>query len=233
MKLLPTRMDINKAKADERKREVDEGLSLARKVDALRETKADEERKLLEYRAGMIAKVQAEIDAYISERDSLRRENENLIETRKELIKPLDEEWKEINLERENLAKEKQSFYLSKEQLRIEEENLQIEQKKLTKTSAQINDHLNEITQAKQSILDMEKFTRKEYELAQKERRIQKESYETEVGKVKELKTQYEVGIETNKKEESILKEIREELNNEKRILEDRIATFERSKQRK
>ena len=233
MKLLPTRIDINKAKADERKREIDEGLSLARKVDALRETKSNEERKLLEYRSGMIAKVQAEINAYVSERDSLRRENENLIETRKELIKPLDEEWKEINLERENLAKEKQSFYLSKEELRIAEENLQIEQKKLNKTSVQINDHLNEITKAKQSILDMQAFTRKEYELAQKERRTQKENYETEIRKVKELKTQYEVGITTNKKEESILKEIREELEKEKRILEDRIATFNRTLQRK
>ena len=88
-------------------------------------------------------------------------------------------------------------------------------------------------TQAKQSILDMQKFTRKEYELAQKDRATQKENYEKEVNSVKELKRQYEIGIETNKQEESILKEIREELNKEKRTLEDRIATLNRSLQRK
>lgn len=44
------KQDIDTSKADERKREIDEAVKLARKIDFLRKTLADEEARLYRWR---------------------------------------------------------------------------------------------------------------------------------------------------------------------------------------
>lgn len=77
MKLL-RKNEINVAKSNERKIEIDTGLALARKVDSLREMVSKEEKNLQMFRDETTKIVQAEIDDLIKERDELRDEIEEL-----------------------------------------------------------------------------------------------------------------------------------------------------------
>lgn len=72
-RLLPKNI-VNATLAQERKIEIDKGIKLAKAIEALRETKVEEEQKLERFRSETIAKVQIEIDSYIKERDFLRKE---------------------------------------------------------------------------------------------------------------------------------------------------------------
>lgn len=95
-KLLDKRI-VSAEVATQKKRQIDEGIRIAKKVDALRETKQEEEQNLDRFREENIRRVQIEIDAKIRERDELRREVENLHGERLRLIAPLDEEWAKVN----------------------------------------------------------------------------------------------------------------------------------------
>ncbi len=72
-RLLPKNI-VNATLAQERKVEIDKGLKLTKAIEALRETKIEEEQKLERFRVETIARVQIEIDAAIRERDSIKRE---------------------------------------------------------------------------------------------------------------------------------------------------------------
>ncbi len=74
MKLLPKRV-VNAELALQKKRDIDSGLELARKIDALRETLATEEKNLEQFRTHTIGSVQVEVDAKVHERDALEAEN--------------------------------------------------------------------------------------------------------------------------------------------------------------
>lgn len=64
--------------AQERKVEIDKGVKLAKAIEALRETKVEEEQTLERFRVETIQKVQIEIDSYIRKRDALKEEIETL-----------------------------------------------------------------------------------------------------------------------------------------------------------
>lgn len=70
MRLLPKRR-ANAEVATQRKQQIEEGLILSQKVDALRQTLAEEQQKLELFRSETVKRVQAEIDAKIRERDEL------------------------------------------------------------------------------------------------------------------------------------------------------------------
>lgn len=62
---------VNAEVATQKKRQIDEGLNLAKKVDALRETKQEEEARLEKFRMESVKKIQNEIDYKVQERDAL------------------------------------------------------------------------------------------------------------------------------------------------------------------
>jgi hypothetical protein len=97
MRLLDKKI-VNAELATEKKNQIDAGLALAKKVDALREAKATEEKKLEEFRTDTIARVQVEIDAKIRERDYLESTNKGLREQRILAQAPIDlkHEWRQV-----------------------------------------------------------------------------------------------------------------------------------------
>lgn len=97
MKLLD-KQEVNRLKGVERKLEVDEGVKLAKKVDALRELAAKEQTNLTKFRESSLAVVKAEIDDAIKQRDALRENIEVLTRQQAELRIPLDSEWKRVKL---------------------------------------------------------------------------------------------------------------------------------------
>ncbi len=62
---------INAELNQERRLQVEKGIELAKKIDALREILADEQEKLERFRTETVKKVQMEIDQLIKKRDNL------------------------------------------------------------------------------------------------------------------------------------------------------------------
>lgn len=96
MRLL-SKNEIVVGKAAEKRMEIDEGLKLARKVDALRETALKEEASLNKFRDGSVSNVKEEIALLIDKKAKLEDEIKRLLAERVELLKPLDREWDKLN----------------------------------------------------------------------------------------------------------------------------------------
>lgn len=88
--LLP-KSEIDRLKGVEKKKEIDEGLKLARRVDSLRETTATEEVAFSKYRSETLASIQSEIFQRKAEVEDLDREIFSKKEWLKEADVPLEE----------------------------------------------------------------------------------------------------------------------------------------------
>lgn len=84
--------------ATQQKQQIDTGIKLAKKVDAVRESLQEEEQNLERFRTETLKKVQIDIDQKTSERDSLERGNISLREERIRLSAPIDlsHAWQEV-----------------------------------------------------------------------------------------------------------------------------------------
>lgn len=80
----------------ERKQQIDSGVKIAEKVDALRETMLTEEKRLGDFRRESVATVQADIEIKIRERDGIQDEMARRRSELVELNKPLDHAWEEV-----------------------------------------------------------------------------------------------------------------------------------------
>ena len=98
MKLLP-KTKIASLKSDSRKLDIDEGVKLAKTVDALRQAKATEEANLAKFRDASLKEVQSQINEKVKELDKLKTEIIGKREERMALEAPIDltNEWKEVN----------------------------------------------------------------------------------------------------------------------------------------
>lgn len=94
---LRDKKDVITQKANERKKEIDEGMKLAKNVDILRETVAKEQSNLRKFREESLKLIQLEIDSYSEEKKKLKRDVEALKEQKNNLIDiPIAAEWKKI-----------------------------------------------------------------------------------------------------------------------------------------
>lgn len=93
---------INAEQAAQQRQKIVEGISLAKKVDAVRESLGEEQTRLDKFRAETTKRIQQEIDARINERNELIKGNERLKEERIRLQAPLDlkEEWDRVRATR-------------------------------------------------------------------------------------------------------------------------------------
>lgn len=95
MRLLDKK-EIATKHAAQKKIEIEEGIKIARKVDALRETASKEEARLSKFRTETTKQVQSEIDALIIDRALLKDEVETLCSEKKNLSIPLDAQWEKV-----------------------------------------------------------------------------------------------------------------------------------------
>ena len=180
MKLLP-KQKINAEVATQRKNQIDQGLALAKKVDALRETFQEEESRVEIFRSETMKKVQAEIDALIAEKNSLQSKLEVMREERMRLLAPVDlsEAWSEVKSGKaeiiewrerlaqhsvELLAKES-DIALLKEEIRKKQDNLDRKDALVERTLSGVEDKFAEVS----TLLDN---TRKESERATLEHKL-------------------------------------------------------------
>lgn len=232
MHILPKKQDIDRLKAQEKKIEIDTGLSLARSVDRLRESKLKEEKQLLEWRTITIKTIQQEIDQFIEERDKLEQQNHEARNLRNEMLKPLDKEWAEVNQVKMQIAEDKQAVYLARESLK--EETLKIESKwnEVSETVLRIKSKETKVEKAKSEAIALKDLAQREYDIACEEHETHKKTQERELAEIQYLKTSYENGLQTNESKKQQLEEKESELINKEIQLQDREQTLERELQR-
>lgn len=85
MKILPLKSDVDKIKAQERKREVDEGAKWAKKIDVLREMASEEEKNLRLFHENSMVILKKDIESLIAQKNSLNSDIERLKGIYKEL----------------------------------------------------------------------------------------------------------------------------------------------------
>ena len=96
MRLL-SRQEVDAAKAQERKREIDEGLKLARRVDSLREVQAQEEASLEKFRVETLRRIHIETTEANSALAVLKTEVAKLQKARAEALEPINKELEAVN----------------------------------------------------------------------------------------------------------------------------------------
>jgi chromosome segregation ATPase len=140
MKLLP-KSELIQSVALDKKLNIDQGLSLARKIDKLRQTVSEEELVLSKFRLGTGKILLEEINELIRERDALKEEIKDLNIQKESAKESLDEEWETL--------KEK------REELKLQEEDLT--QKKLTleQSHAEYQENLKKITDKENEVREL------------------------------------------------------------------------------
>lgn len=211
MKLLQKRT-IDLAKANERKIEIDNGLALARRVDSLREARITEEENLKKYRETALKQVQYEIGQFIEERDNLKKQNDDARILRDERLKPLDEEWLKINLAKNQIDSEKKELIKKEETFKIKETKLEKENQRIYDIRVRLQLKEKEKDKTFNETAKLKEMALQEYTNAKGEHDGQTKTYEQKMLNLRQSEREYEVGIETNKIKEGILKEEKEDL---------------------
>jgi hypothetical protein len=232
--ILPKKTDIDKQKNDERKRFIDEGVILATKVDKLRETSANEEKQLKDWRESSLKLVQTEIAQFIEEKETIKHEIDEARLEREELLKPLTKEWKEINEAKSKIGQDITENYIIGEQLKEEERKLDKEKKKLSNLISNAKQNETETEKAKQEAVSLKELAHREYEMAREEHICQTDTHEKELSEVLQQKKEYKVALKTIEIRESQVKEKESDLlireNNLQRRLERVIAYENKNK---
>jgi chromosome segregation ATPase len=99
--------EINTANAAAKKREIDEGVKLAKRIDGLRETLADETKSLEQFRVSTIANIKAETEPLEEYLGSLKKEVDELERAKTQALLPLDAEWEKLEAEKVTIEKQK------------------------------------------------------------------------------------------------------------------------------
>lgn len=111
--------------ATQRKKDIDEGMKIASKVDILRETLVTEEGKLRRFREETIRSVQTEIDDYIRQKDKFAEEIYVLEQKKDEARIPLDAEWETVRQGQSDLLTEKQTLWEKSDILKEREKEIE------------------------------------------------------------------------------------------------------------
>lgn len=226
MKLL-LKSTITNQKNAERKQEIDEGLALARRIDALRETSAKEEQNLLTYRATALKVVQNEIDILVKQKNDLESEIKRQEEHRRDLLKPLDKEWAELNDKMVKVEKERNSGIMLMLQLKEEEQQLEDRKKEISRIIENVSKKEKEIDKLKGETVSLKELAQREYEMAHDEHSIQTEISEKRMLEVEQLKKEYEVALSIINIREREVKEKEVDIINREQTLERRMRNFQ------
>ncbi len=231
MKLL-AKSDIAKGKAEEKRQAISEGLKLAKNVDALRETRTQEEASLEKFRKETLSKIQEEIVESTQKRGELVKEVAELEDKKLIALKPLDEEWnrvKEIGHrqdERENNLNEKELTLKVKESsLDSRKTDLELEEERVGELEKRVNNNYDS------SLHELSKAKNVSEEAQKREKRVDEESKERLrlVSEKEESLEKREVALSLKAK---TLEEMRVRLLKEERAITDKYNTLLRSQER-
>lgn len=211
MRLLP-KNEVNKIKAQERKNEIDTGISLAQSVDKLRETFQNEKSDLINYRETTLRQIKVEIDSLLEDRDNLLKWNTEARKQREEILKVDVSEVKKELANLVNSEQEKHTVNISRESLKIDEQSLEKEKEKIALIIAQSKQNEIETEKANNESVSLREMAQRHYEMAQSEHSLQTEEHEKSLKDLQEQKESYENGVKILEIERNEVKEKESEL---------------------
>lgn len=231
MKLLDKKV-IAQERSVQRKQEIDEGMKLAKKIDILRETSAQEEKNLALFRIETLKKVREDIDSAIENKNALVDEIKSLENRRVVLLEPLDRKWFELSTYEEHLNVEKMSLYDRRMALEARENTLKEAEIKASNDQIRIAE---EREMGKKFTIDA-RNTLEETKKALLELQVAKSNAEEIFRRRNHYLNTVQASLETDKQEIKIMRVNNEsdrlEINKEKRQLRDQRETLERALKR-
>ena len=227
MKLLD-KQTIVTLKGTERKREVDEAVKLAKKVDYLRQTAAQEEANLAKFRHESIQKVKDEIASLIEEKDILIGEVGVLEYQKEQLQEPLDDEWDRVKEESTVIDNRIEELEIAQAGLNLKEKEIQIKLDALKTESERIKDlKLQTLT----ALSEAEEREQKATEILVETKQMRYQTLE-ELNKRIQSTSLKEAEVEANKRDldnrKKILDDKEIELKHTERAINDKYRTLER-----
>lgn len=213
----------------QRKIDIDQGITLARKVDTLREQIANEENRLNLIRDGMTKEVNAQIQTLITDKTVLEEDIERLNITRALLLKPLDDEWELVKEEKEHIeiARDEIDMFRSEVEKQLKETKLKlkkisIEESRQADTRTQIQE------QAKQSSEALVEARKRLTEALMEEKRVSIVS-KKKMQEIEEKEAVLQATINDVSIREREIEAEWKDIHREKIVLTDQRATLERA----
>lgn len=141
MKLLK-KSDVNVLAGIEKKKQIDEGVKIATKIDVLRETLVNEEANFEKFRVNSLATLKAEIAPLAKEKENLVSEVEELKKTRQELLAPVDltQAWERVTKLNEQVENSKIDVLTRETSILGREENARSKEKDLSKREIKVKE---------------------------------------------------------------------------------------------
>lgn len=211
MRLLPPK-ELNTKINEQKKTEIDAGLFLAKKIDALRENLADAQKEHDDAIIGINNELKILTIDYVSKKGALEKEIKELEERRLALQEPLDDAWEEFHRQSDELSIQKESLQDRQYMTLAKETELQKKQDEITKLHQEVIYKENEadnLLRHASNLLEVRKnegqdlLSRKE---AWENRKVQEEQdIERRKLEADNVKKEYEVYLESTKKKERLL----------------------------
>lgn len=144
---LLAKRDIDARKAQDLRRERDEGAKLAKTVDALRELKSEEEARIEKWRIQTMNETQKSLNEKILELESLASDIQKKRKEWEELMEPLDRQWFRY-VKVENAKIEDGKSFLTSEQEKLNSQAQVLDEKaiSLTRKEQKIADERTEMS---------------------------------------------------------------------------------------
>jgi hypothetical protein len=227
IKLMP-KSDVARAKAVAKRQEADEGLKLAKRIDALRETAALEEVSLDEFRKKTLEAIHADTEKERKVLESLKSEVRELESRRKDLQEPLDAEWDSLNQAKETFI-EREKELEKRLDIATQDRREAAKYKRDARTALEaIATRETAICVSLKSASDLEKAAKEDRKAAEKVRDDATYLKELVEAELKQRDADCASRERSITMREAILKSREEELDKEWRLLNDRKAMRER-----
>ncbi len=226
--ILPKQIDINKAKTQERKAQIDEGLVLAKRVDELRQMRLQLENNFENWRRETSKAIQVEIDTLVAERDDMAKQVIEARRVRDDLLKPLNEEWAIVNKEKQLIVDAKNEIFLDQERLDAESIRVKLEAGKISKNLVKLSVLIDETESYKQEALSLKEQAEEIYKVAYESREKQNNDHERLMAEATKMKREYEVGLSVIEIREKQVEERDSELSIRENDLTRRINNLQR-----
>lgn len=229
---LLSKSEVDKAKSLDRKNLIDEGVKLAKRVDSLRETAAQEDSSLQKFRNESVSRIYTEIREVTVELDSLRADVSVLKKEKTDIERLLGEDWNEVGKAQPELLKLKKTLQEDVSRIKSFERVISTSKELVTK----------ELREAEHERLQSDELLRKAYEDS-KEAKSKKERADSLLLEVRQEKIKSEKELDDrianinyrekkNHDRDRELAERESELSSGWTILNDRRAMFERTLKR-
>lgn len=229
---LPTPRTIHQNISEERRRDIEQGIILARRLDTLRNDLSIEEKNFAIFKDAQTKGLQEEITNLGVKKNEIELEIERLERERQELLRPVTIKWEEVNKKEQELKDKenklndlKTQLTLKKQELDDREKWVSQEEERITKIKQEIYLLAERTSQSSlnaQAIFSEAKDKEREVNLKvkKKEREMKQKLLGLEMREKKIEEREYQ--LELNEKE----------IINEKIRLADQRATLERAMNR-